>query len=224
MWNRQRTRWNIFARELEDMLAVRQFPLTYIDDRTPIHREKVRRLVKSLEAPKSFPVLNSEEIDMVADAFELSEHEILRLRAAILTTAIEAMLMDRIDRRDALAVAEQLLPMIFTAMRKGAGALGAVRGGALLHMDEAMDEMDIDTILERALELIDHATMALHLCCNVDAHTERTRLARQALEYFEAALAELEEAEPEVQAKEAWQVWQQEAQKGMALANEYLEE
>ena len=50
--------WNLFARVLQEILATHGLGLGHLDDRTHIHREKVRRLQLSLKIPKSFPVLN----------------------------------------------------------------------------------------------------------------------------------------------------------------------
>ena len=109
-------RWNIFARELQDILATRSLKLTHLDDRAGIYPRKVARLRDSLKTPKSFPVLNPEEIEHVAKAFALTSDEVLRLRAAMLTTAIEEKLMDRIDQYDALHMAEQLLLVLIDAL------------------------------------------------------------------------------------------------------------
>ena len=52
-------------------------------------------------------------MEAVSEKLQLTDAEILRLRAAILTTSIERMLMDRINQDDALVAAEQMLPLIF---------------------------------------------------------------------------------------------------------------
>jgi hypothetical protein len=109
-------RWNIFARELEDILAAHGFRLTHLDDRANIYSRKVSRLRDSLNKPKSFPVLNTEEMERVAVAFSLTDDEMLRLHAAILSTAIEEALMDRIDQDAALLAAEEIFPVIVNAM------------------------------------------------------------------------------------------------------------
>jgi len=54
-------RWNIFAAELEDILASRGVSLSLLDVRASVHREKVRRLSQSLLKPKSFPILTGSE-------------------------------------------------------------------------------------------------------------------------------------------------------------------
>lgn len=95
-------RWNIFARELADILARRGLRLGHLDDRAGIHREKVCRLRQSLAGPRSFPVLNPDEMDAVAATLHLATYKILHLRAAVLAAAIEEQLMERI----ALLIAE----------------------------------------------------------------------------------------------------------------------
>jgi len=130
--NTSAKRWNLFARELEDILATRNLGLGHLDDRAGIHREKVRRLIQSLRVPKSFPVLNTEEIHYIIEEFAFSENDVLRLRAAVLATSIEKTLMDRINQDDALLAAEQLFPVIFKALQEqvgGISGLGTIRRG-----------------------------------------------------------------------------------------------
>src|SRR5579859_204278 len=88
--------WNLFARVLQEILVAHGVGLGHLDDRANIHPEKVRRLQRSLQAPKSFPVLNIEEMEQVITVFRLNRQEKVRLRAAILATSVEETLMDRI--------------------------------------------------------------------------------------------------------------------------------
>ena len=94
--------WNLFARVLQEILAEHGLGLGHLDDRTNIHPEKVRRLQRSLKIPKSFPVLNIDEMEQVITVFQLKRNEKTRLRAALLATSIEETLMDRINSEDAL--------------------------------------------------------------------------------------------------------------------------
>jgi hypothetical protein len=110
-------RWNIFARELEDILAAHGFRLTHLDDRANIYPRKVSRLRASLKNPKSFPVLNTEEMEGVAVAFGLNEDEMLRLHAAMLSASVEQTLMDRIDKEAALLATEEIFSVLVHAMR-----------------------------------------------------------------------------------------------------------
>src|SRR5262249_24910839 len=149
-------------RELEDLLQARQLGLGHLDDRAWIHREKVRRLQRSLQVPKSFPVLNPEEMEAVIEAFGLGEEEVLRLRAALLVTAIEDLLMDRIGPEQALEAAEQLLQLVQASLQERTlVSVRAMRGGVPMSYEPAAEEIDQE--LEVALRAIERATLALHL-------------------------------------------------------------
>jgi hypothetical protein len=123
--------WNLFARVLQDMLAEHGLGLGHLDDRTNIHPEKVRRLQRSLKVPKSFPVLNIDEMEQLITALRLNRQEKIRLRAAILATSIEETLMDRINQEDALKAAEQIFRIMSRpcrSMHMNCQALALLRG------------------------------------------------------------------------------------------------
>src|SRR5579859_7020104 len=142
--------WNLFARVLQEILTAHGYGLGYLDDRTDMHPEKVRRLQRSLKVPKSFPVLNIYEMEQVTSAFKLDRQESLRLRAALLATSIEETLMDRINPHDALRAAEQILGIIEQALQEHAhdlAGIGAVKGGSIMMSEES----EIDRKLGNAL-------------------------------------------------------------------------
>lgn len=215
-------RWNIFARELEDILETRGLRLTHLDDRAAIHREKVRRLTRSLRSPKSFPVLNPEEMDRVEGAFDLSEDELLRLRAAILVTAIEETLMDRIYQDDALIAAEQLFPSVLVAMQRyryGERGISGMR----IEPSDMSGETELDMALASAFETIDRATKALYMS-TANVQSERVRYAREAHAGFKVALDELDEVEDALKATDEWQAGHAEVSAGILMAGKRLEE
>ncbi len=213
--------WNLFASVLQEILAAHGLGLGHLDDRAHIHREKVRRLQRSLKIPKSFPVLNIDEMEHVIAVFGLNRQEKIRLRAALLATSIEETLMDRINPEDALKAAEQIFGIIEQALREHAHDLvgiGAIKGGSAM----ASDENEIDRKLGNALSAIDHATLALHLSRNADSQVERVERAQQARDGFISACTELDKAAPSLKAHDAWQVWYDEAQHGLAAAQSRL--
>ena len=213
--------WNLFASVLQEMLAAHGLGLGHLDDRANIHREKVRRLQRSLKVPKSFPVLNIDEMEQVITTFGLNRKEKIRLRAAVLATSIEETLMDRISPDDALKAAEQILGIIEQALQEHAhdlAGIGAVKGGSIMMSEES----EIDRKLGNALTAIDHATIALHLSRNADSQVERVECAQQARASFIAALAELDKAAPILKANDAWLVWHDEAQNGLTAAQNRL--
>ncbi len=209
--------WNLFASVLQEILAAHGLGLGHLDDRANIHREKVRRLQLSLKVPKSFPVLNIDEMEQVIT----NRKEKIRLRAAVLATSIEETLMDRINSEDALKAAEQILGIIEQALQEHAhdlAGIGAVKGGSSMMSEES----ELDRKLGNALTAIDHATIALHLSRNADSQVERVDCAQQARASFMAALAELDKAAPILKLSDAWLVWHNEAQNGLTAAQSRL--
>lgn len=215
-------RWNIFARELEDILADHGLRLGQLDDRAFIHREKVRRLRKSLERPKSFPVLNPDEMDEVIAVVPLNDYEVLRLRAAILTAAIQETLVERIDPEDASIAAEQIFPTIMMAMhRRSDETVGLARmRGEGTSVDE---EGEIDEVSEPALVALDRATKALHLGRDAQSDAERREQLQRAIAGFEVALRTFIAAPEATRDSAAWRTWYAEAQGGISLAGQSLQ-
>jgi hypothetical protein len=216
-------RWNLFARELEDILTDHGLRLEHLDDRVGIHREKVRRLIHSLRTPQSFPVLDPDEMEQVQQAFLLSDEEFLRLRAALLATSIEKTLMDRISQDDALLAAEQIYSLILKSMQThvgGVSGLGIVKGG---DSESDMDET-LDMTMEFAKKMIDDADMALQLSQYVSSHRERLEKAQEALSTFAKARAVLEELGGDIHTLHVWQSWYTIAQQGFVNATKRLED
>ena len=213
-------RWNIFARELEDVLAAHQSPLSLIDNRTDVHPERVRRLQRSLKIPKHFSTLNPQDLEKVIGAFHLTEDEVLRLRAAIVATSVEALLMDRIDRMEAYRAANHIFEITLDALRQEAQDLAGIRGGTLLTAGapDGDDAGDDDPEVAGALEWIDRGHVALHLCYAASSDIWRAELARRARAAYTAALARLEAIPSPKRALDTWPMWYEETRKGMAAA------
>ena len=214
--------WNLFARVLQEILAVRGLGLGHLDDRAGVHPEKVRRLQRSLKTPKSFPLLTLDEMDDVIAVFKLTRQERIRLRAAILTTSIEATLMSRINVHDALIAAEQILPIIEQALYDHAGQ---VSGLAIARSDSQFimgEENEIERMLEEALASLDRATLTLHLSRYGETQAERLERVRQAQSSFKLALAHFERAEDHMKQTATWQEWYQETQSGLVQTEQRL--
>ena len=65
----QEPEWNIFARELQIILAHHNFRLGHLNDRAGIHPQKVARLQRSLRQPK-FNVLSPSELSGMAKVLD----------------------------------------------------------------------------------------------------------------------------------------------------------
>ncbi len=208
--------WNLFARVLEEILTLHGHQLSNMDDYAQIHPEKVRRLQQSLKVPKSFPVLNVDEIERVSTVFHFNTQERIRLEAALLATFIEAKLMNRISSEAALQMAESILLVLEQALRDQHITSCMGTGGLIF------DETEPERILEGALMNIDQAMIDLHMSRSANTLAERITCAREAQAGFAAALTQLEEVAEPLKTSKTWQVWHQEAQNGNTLAQQRL--
>jgi hypothetical protein len=213
-------RWNIFARELQDIMQAHGNALGVIDDRTAIHREKVRRLQKSLLTPKRFPLLSPNDLDMLIQEFELSPDEVIRLRAAVLATSVEATLMGRISQHDALRAAEQVFEITLDSLRIEDNAFQSVRHGGEYTSQASPDSDGDASVPESALAAIDWAMLSIHLAMQSNSSLQRLTYLRQARETFDFALEELDVAEDATAAD----VWREEANQGLTIVTTELDD
>lgn len=215
--------WNIFARILQEVLATHGISLGQLDDHPAVylHKEKVRRLQKSIrENILAFPMLTPDEMDRVIATFHLSELEQLRLRAAVLATAIEIILVDRINKYAALAAAEEILPILERVL--GTHAFQEIGIRTITEGVPAKEEADIDTALAGAFSALDRATLALTMSSDADNHWERIDRLHQAEHWFKKALAQLGGATATVKQSESWKLWQDEANHGFSQVTQQL--
>jgi hypothetical protein len=214
-------RWNLFARELEDLLHRHKCDLNDLVSEAGLHPEKVRRLKQSLTQPK-FHILNPEELEQVSLSFAFSGEEQLRLRAAILATAVEETLMNRIDPENALRAAEEIFPLLVEALQQRYGRLSGLAATRRIETDESMPTNEtLDPILER----FDQAMLALHLSRQSQTDHERLAQAMLAHDRFTIVLADLDalsKADSATMQNTIWQMWYQEAQKSLAMVEEDL--
>ena len=111
--------YNIFVRELEAILRAHGLKLGHLTTRAEIHPEIVNRLKRSLKCSQASPrfhLINPSDLEKVITTFQLTSNEQLRLRAAILATAVEKMLIDRIGPVNAFAAAEEVFPILLAAL------------------------------------------------------------------------------------------------------------
>jgi hypothetical protein len=192
-----------------------------------IHPQKVARLQWSLYRP-IFPTLNPDEIEQVARTFDLSLDQKVRLHAAVLATAVQAMLAGRISVEDARLAGWQVLPTIELQLREhwdDNEGFGAARDPFLL--TEAPMGNDVDDFTAEygaALIEIDRGKLELTLAERTLVQRERRASARAALGAFEAALAILAPVPEETDDMmlEAGKFWQEEAHQGIQAAKRLL--
>lgn len=210
------TRWNIFARELENILAARGLRLSHLDDRGVVfHREKVRRLQQSLKSPGHLATLNPDEMTRLITTFGLSDLEQQRLRASLLATAVEMTLLDRVDARLALMASEDVFNILFAAIRARPEMTVASRIKAAAFTNKTVP--DGDEQFEQALDLLDRACLALLLCRDTSSAQGRVIHAYEAAGGFARALQCLQNCQSPSHESEEWHYWYNEAEAGQRL-------
>ena len=214
-------KWNIFARELESILHHRGYRLGHLNDRSHIHPEKVRRLQQSLRVPR-FNLLSPDELELVSIDFGFTYDERLRLRAAILATAVEDLLMSRIEADDALTASEQVFDVLLVVLRTQSddnSGMGAVKGLIQIERATSTSAVDPQDALDSAITDIDRAYLLLHLAY-IGEPTARFRFATQAQDTFSHTLTSFERLDVSVLDVDEWAFWRNEAQRGLKLAEQ----
>jgi hypothetical protein len=205
--------WNIFARELQSILEIHGFRLGQLDDRANIHPQKVARLKRSLIEPH-FYVLTPDELEVVARIFVFTEVERLRLRAAVLVTAIEEMLMDRINQDDALKASEDILPIIYNILaihkdeQVGLGTIKADEESATLLAE-----------LEPGMHFFEHGAIQWHHADAAQHTSQKAFYLREAAESFRQALSSFETLDEVIKSSVEYQYWCQEIQIKLSMIN-----
>ena len=215
-------RWNIFARELEDVLSTRGLRLTHLDDRKVVyHREKVRRLQNSLLSPKHLTTLNPNEMERLITIMQLTDIEQKRLLAALLATAVEMTLMDRIKPDVALMAADDVFAILFAAMKAQPDLVvtTSIKAGVMLDNNELTD----DVHFSQALDLLDRATLALHASKQAKALQTQETHAREALTTFTRAIELLKLSHSPEPESQVWLDWYNEALEGRNMAETLLQ-
>lgn len=215
-------RWNIFARELEGILAEHGLRLSQLDDRGIVdHREKVRRLQRSLKSPSHLATLNPIEIERLITELNLSDLEQQRLRASLLATAVEMTLLDRVEAQVALMAADDVFNILFAAMRARPEMTVAsgVKAGAFTDENEVIG----DEQFMLALDWLDLGYVAL--LSGKYAFSLRARRVRayEAAGAFAQALQALRNCQSPSQESEEWRYWYDEAEAGRRMAEALLQ-
>ena len=213
--------WSVYALTLQRILNTYRMGLGHLDDRVGIHREKVRRLIRSLHTPDSLPVLNPDEAQLLFETIHIRQEDRWHLHAALLATAIQRLLSQRIELEDARLAAEQMLPIIHDAVikHKNTRGLGNVRGDI-----DPLEDNEFDLMFALPLEMIDQGNEALYLSRDATSHTERVRRTRFARGCFEEAAAELVNFSRNIRLLPDWQHRHDEAQKGLESVKDRLED
>ncbi len=214
--------WNIFVRELEAILAVRGLRLSHLDDRgVVLHREKVRRLQQSLKSPRHLTTLNPDEIERLTGEMQLSDVEQKQLHAALLATAVEMTLMDRVEPQIALMASDDVFHILFAAMKAQPDMVMTTGVKAGTMSDDA--EVYGDENFVQALDLVDRAMLAVHISKNAASPQAQAIHAREAFDTFTRSLALLHQCRIPSAESDDWRYWYDEALGGQKLAEELMQ-
>lgn len=217
--------WNLFAQELEEILQAHHQRLSALDPRLGIAEDRARRLQQSLHLSANLPVLSPEELDTLEIALPLSSEESIRLRAALLATAVEQMLADRIGRERAVQAVKSIVPLLRAGIQEQyltENMFQERRGPD----GEALENTEIDRIWEEIWEMLDAAELALQLSEGLPSNRERERLKklREARSDFQDALDLLNRLGRGIKALPIWTQAYQEGRRGLEQTTERLEE
>lgn len=198
-------RWNIFARVLEDILTERHLGWQNLRERASIEQETIDLLQASLASPTAFPILSVEEMDEVVDVFDLNPYETLQLRAAIIATSVERMLMERIESQAAMLAAEQVFATVLDALIRQKDEKRSDTG--------IMSDEGPGRLFDEVKRYIDAGRDARHLSRSVSRDVRATYL-QEALHHFEQARILLErERTSQVRSTRLWKQYHQQVQK-----------
>ena len=220
--NPSERRWNIFARELETILAAHSLNMEQLESEVGISHQKVHRLIQSLSLPKSLPVLNPNEVKLLEQKLRLSYEEMLHLRASVLVTSIQRTLMDRLPQKNVLLVTEQIFPTILEALKKHAQEFIVHDPTKLGDGTQPRADDQFEHFFDSTWQTLDDAEMALQLSYNVIDIDTRVEMAHSAQTYFERASEKLEGAGEDIQALQTWQDCYTTSQFGLETANKRL--
>lgn len=196
-------RWNIFARTLEDILLKRNLNWRDLSTQAHIEQDIVDRLQASLVSPTSFPVLSIEEMDEITDIFNIDPQETLQLRAALIATSVERMLIERVESQTALQAAEQVFALTLDALIR---QKGEKHGGLISLSDDGPQKF-----FNWVQQCIDDGKSARQLSRSTSRQERISRL-QSALSHFEQAINLLESEKASLGSLRYWNQYRQQAQ------------
>lgn len=211
-------RWNLFAREVEDQLLAHQLTWNDLGRVAGVQREEIRRLRRSLVHADHFPVFSVAEMERWIQGCPLEPEETRRLRAAMVVASIQRLIFRRIAPDQALAAAEEILPIMSRVMTLAASSN--------IRIDDAPPDPELDTSLDVALTdvfaMIDRATSDLIESRASLRKQERVQLARAAWYEFHLALTALHTYTPTPSESTDWTLWQHIINEGLEQVKQRL--
>lgn len=178
------TDWNIFAAELQTILAAHEGATLWSLQRAGVHARTISRLLTSLGSPKSFPILNAEEMSFVRNTFHLTTREFQRLMAAIMAASIEARLMNRMNQHLAYQATKRIFIALAEVIEQDS-LLATLESGTLMDTQEEIVTVALTT--SGIFALIDQAAFDLDTSQHTASSQEALNCAFLALEELKRA-------------------------------------
>ena len=212
--------WSFLAVELKHILEARGLTLWSLQERVKIHKEHVRRLINSLATNKHFALLSPDQIRAIEQALQLTPTERNRVMAALLTTHMEILLVNRMPVELAFQAATRIFPVLLEMVE-----LDAHRQGILSYLESA-PTMENTTLIDVALAPVylffDRANIALFASQHTTSFLEAVASMEQAIAELEHAQAQFAEISVQVVSSEIGQFWQQEVREWLQAAQQQL--
>jgi hypothetical protein len=216
--------WNLFARELQNVLANYQYSMDVLEDLAGVSAEKTHALIHSLHTPDALPILTHEETRALERKLKLDTEERFQLRAGLLAASMQRAFIDYTGQDTALLLAEQALPTILQALQAQGQQVLQEQASTRRGAGEPMDDDEFEAFFEPLLDLLEEAEMALQLSYNVNAYATQAARALAARACFEQANADVEGAEKFLRQAQLWKDCREVSHRGLRAANERLEE
>jgi hypothetical protein len=129
--------------------------------------------------------------------------------------------MDRVDPETALMASDDVFNILFAAMKAQPGMVMArnVKGVAMIGDADILG----DATFTQALDLIDRATLALHVSRYAPLLQAQVVHARQAYDGFTRSIELLQRCQVPGHASESWHFWHDEAFHGQEMATALMQ-
>jgi hypothetical protein len=222
MTTEQDRHWNIFAWELQRILATHNYLLSTLQQ-AGISQDKVQRLQESLYTSPGVPVLNPAELTLLRQTLSFSDEELTCLHAALLAAAIQQVLIEHIDKDQTFHMASLMYESARTSLweqQERKKICGTDRGGD----SETGENTYLDTTWIFVKHGLDTGDLVLQLSHYASSHKTKIKKAREAYTAFESALFELNSLDSAIKAMSIWRKRYNEARFGMEAARQRLKE
>ena len=208
---------SFYARELVQILAEHGLSLADLVNRVGLDPLMVERLRLSLTNPLLSPVFSLDEQETLVTGLLLNATEQRRLLAALMATAIQRLLKDQLGLPGAHQFTEQAYPFLLAASLQADLETLGVRDRTPDHGSRE------DQIWSAIWDAIESAALAFQMSQGRGlSRSERVRCLREAREWLEEAMADLESLNEAGKESPIWRACYNKASKDFKTVTRYL--